>query len=260
MATRTVMAFWWTFSALTICTYIANFAGQIMADNSWSGFKPPVQSQEELAKQTEISYGTILGGSTMAFFKESEIAVYQNMWSYMKYAQPKVFEPTIEAAIERVRSSHGKYAFIMESAMADYVVKKKPCDLMTVGYPMNIRSYGLAAPKGSPHLNKINQALQILLENGEITQLKNKWFKDECAIEETGSKLGAALKYGLPYSIGMEDFAAAFIILAIGLIAGIAIAVLEVRMHRKEMGKSDRWFELGLINNYAHEWVRAMAA
>ena len=36
-----------------------------------------------LAKQTEIKYGVLDGGSTMNFFKTSNLPVYQTMWEFM---------------------------------------------------------------------------------------------------------------------------------------------------------------------------------
>jgi len=35
----------------------------------------PIESAEDLAKQNVIQYGTLLGGSTMTFFKVSESSV-----------------------------------------------------------------------------------------------------------------------------------------------------------------------------------------
>jgi ionotropic glutamate receptor len=40
----------------------------------------PIENAEDLADQSGIQYGTLLGGSTMTFFRDSKIETYQKMW------------------------------------------------------------------------------------------------------------------------------------------------------------------------------------
>ena len=51
--------------------------------------------------------------------------------------------------IERVRSSNGKYAFLIESAMNEYIAQQKPCDTMKVGPNLDSKGYGIAAAYNS---------------------------------------------------------------------------------------------------------------
>ena len=44
----------------------------------------PIESADDLAKQTKIKYGSLGRGSTMSFFKESKIQTYQRMWAFME--------------------------------------------------------------------------------------------------------------------------------------------------------------------------------
>ncbi|KAK4306094.1 hypothetical protein Pmani_022071 [Petrolisthes manimaculis] len=138
---------------------------------------PPVatESAEDLAEQSEIEYGTLEGGSTMAFFRDSKIETYQKMWRYMESKRPSVFVPTIEEGVKRVLE--GNYAFLMESTMLDYTIQRN-CNLTQVGGLLNSNSYGIATPIGSPWRDKISLAILELQEKGIIQMLYSKWWKN----------------------------------------------------------------------------------
>ena len=81
--------------------------------------------------------------------QRSKIAVYEKMWSYMKSAEPSVFAKTTPDGVARVRKSKGKFAFLLESTMNEYIEQRKPCDTMKVGGNLDSKGYGVATPKGS---------------------------------------------------------------------------------------------------------------
>lgn len=81
--------------------------------------------------------------------QKSKIAVYEKMWSYMKSAEPSVFVRTTPDGVARVRKSKGKFAFLLESTMNEYIEQRKPCDTMKVGGNLDSKGYGVATPKGS---------------------------------------------------------------------------------------------------------------
>lgn len=91
--------------------------------------------------------------SSLPFFsfptQRSKIAVYEKMWSYMKSAEPSVFVKTTPDGVARVRKSKGKFAFLLESTMNEYIEQRKPCDTMKVGGNLDSKGYGVATPKGS---------------------------------------------------------------------------------------------------------------
>ena len=43
-------------------------------------FKKISENAEDLADQSTIYFGTLKGGSTMTFFRDSNIETYQKMW------------------------------------------------------------------------------------------------------------------------------------------------------------------------------------
>ncbi|XP_072557313.1 glutamate receptor 4a isoform X6 [Paramormyrops kingsleyae] len=142
---RIVGGVWWFFTLIIISSYTANLAAFLTVERMVS----PIESAEDLAKQTEIAYGTLDSGSTKEFFRRSKIAVYEKMWSYMKSAEPTVFTKTTAEGVARVRKSKGKYAFLLESTMNEYTEQRKPCDTMKVGGNLDSKGYGIATPKGS---------------------------------------------------------------------------------------------------------------
>jgi len=81
--------------------------------------------------------------------QRSKIAVFEKMWTYMKSAEPSVFVRTTEEGMIRVRKSKGKYAYLLESTMNEYIEQRKPCDTMKVGGNLDSKGYGIATPKGS---------------------------------------------------------------------------------------------------------------
>lgn len=72
------------------------------------------------------------------------------MWSYMRGADPSVFVKSTSEGVSRVRKSKGKYAYLLESTMNEYIEQRKPCDTMKVGSNLDSKGYGVATPKGSP--------------------------------------------------------------------------------------------------------------
>ena len=67
VSTRIVGGIWWFFTLIIISSYTANLAAFLTVERMVS----PIESAEDLAKQTKIEYGTIAGGSTMTFFRVS---------------------------------------------------------------------------------------------------------------------------------------------------------------------------------------------
>uniref|UniRef100_A0A8C2CKR0 Glutamate receptor n=1 Tax=Cyprinus carpio TaxID=7962 RepID=A0A8C2CKR0_CYPCA len=184
---RIVGGVWWFFTLIIISSYTANLAAFLTVERMVS----PIESAEDLAKQTEIAYGTLDSGSTKEFFRRSKIAVYEKMWSYMKSAEPTVFTKTTAEGVARVRKSKGKYAFLLESTMNEYTEQRKPCDTMKVGGNLDSKGYGVATPKGSQLRTPVNLAVLKLSEAGVLDKLKNKWWYDkgECGPKDSGSKV-----------------------------------------------------------------------
>ncbi|XP_032400991.1 glutamate receptor 4a isoform X1 [Xiphophorus hellerii] len=216
---RIVGGVWWFFTLIIISSYTANLAAFLTVERMVS----PIESAEDLAKQTEIAYGTLDSGSTKEFFRRSKIAVYEKMWSYMKSAEPSVFTRTTAEGVARVRKSKGKYAFLLESTMNEYTEQRKPCDTMKVGGNLDSKGYGIATPKGSLLRNAVNLAVLKLNEQGLLDKLKNKWWYDK---GECGSG-GGDSKDKSSQALSLSNVAGVFYILVGGLGLAMLVALVE---------------------------------
>lgn len=107
-----------------------------------------------VGRLSSILVGNVLSKflSVISFMwsKRSKIAVFEKMWSYMRGADPSVFVKSTSEGVSRVRKSKGKYAYLLESTMNEYIEQRKPCDTMKVGSNLDSKGYGVATPKGSP--------------------------------------------------------------------------------------------------------------
>lgn len=142
ISTRWGVSMWWFFSLIMTSSYTANLAAFLTMDR----MAPTIDSAEALVKQTKIKYGTVDGGSTQTFFKESNYTTYARMWTQMEGARPSVFEKTNADGVKRVLTTKNQlYAFLMESSQIEYEVQKN-CDLKQVGGRLDSKSYGIAMP------------------------------------------------------------------------------------------------------------------
>lgn len=76
---RLVASFWWFFTLIMISSYTANLAAFLTIERMES----PIESVEDLARQTKIQYGCVKSGSTAAFFRDSKNEMYRKMWRWV---------------------------------------------------------------------------------------------------------------------------------------------------------------------------------
>ncbi|XP_033237110.1 glutamate receptor ionotropic, kainate 2 isoform X6 [Drosophila pseudoobscura] len=229
-STRIISSIWGFFSLIIVASYTANLAAFLTTERMIN----PIENADDLATQTEISYGTLESGSTMTFFRDSMIETYKKMWRSMDNKK-QAFTTTYEDGIRRV--NQGNYAFLMESTMLDYIVQRD-CNLTQIGGLLDTKGYGIATPKGSPWRDKISLAILELQEKGDIQMLYDKWWKntDETCTRRSTSKQSKANALGLE-SIGtyvyIYDMApylplgGVFVVLMAGIIVAVIVAFFE---------------------------------
>ncbi|KAL3878269.1 hypothetical protein ACJMK2_030634 [Sinanodonta woodiana] len=188
---RIVGGAWWSVVLICISSYTANLAAFLTIEKLLT----PIESADDLVKQSEIAYGTLDSGSTEEFFMKSNVPTYKAMANYMLTAHPSVFVSTIEEGISRVQNSKGKYAFLLESVYNEYANSRKPCDTMRVGPNLNSNSYGIATTKTSILRDEVTYAVLSLTEDGTLLKLKKKWWVDK---GECGFDTGHRLIYMMP--------------------------------------------------------------
>ena len=73
LCVRFAAGMWFFFALIMIASYTANLAAFLTVER----MATPIENADDLADQSHIQYGTLLGGSTMTFFRDSKIETYQ---------------------------------------------------------------------------------------------------------------------------------------------------------------------------------------
>ncbi|XP_072157051.1 glutamate receptor ionotropic, kainate 2 isoform X1 [Bemisia tabaci] len=233
VSTRMVAGMWWFFTLIMISSYTANLAAFLTVERMDS----PIESAEDLAKQTKIKYGALRGGSTAAFFRDSNFTTYQRMWSFMESQRPSVFTASNVEGVERVTRGKGSYAFLMESTSIEYVIERN-CDLTQVGGLLDSKGYGIAMPPNSPYRTAISGTVLKLQEEGRLHILKTKWWKEKrgggSCRDDTSKSSSAANE------LGLANVGGVFVVLLGGMGVACVIAVCEFVWKSRKIAIDER--------------------
>ena len=126
-----------------ISSYTANLAAFLTIER----MEMPINSVEDLAKQTKIKYGCLESGSTNTFFKDATDETYQKLYRIMSQNSDEVMMSSNKDGIDKVLLDQGSYAFFMESTTIEYVVERY-CNLQQIGGLLDSKSYGIAVQQG----------------------------------------------------------------------------------------------------------------
>jgi hypothetical protein len=158
----------------------------------------------------------------MAFFNKSTLTTFKRMWDFMQQHKDDVFVTSNREGIEKVRRSKGKFAFLLESTLNEYVNERFPCDTMRVGENIDAKGYGIATPLGSDLREAINIAVLELTENGLLERLKQQWYYERSECTSSGSKDSKQST-----ELNLANVAGMFYVLIIGLGSSMIIAFFE---------------------------------
>uniref|UniRef100_UPI00398ED80D glutamate receptor ionotropic, kainate 1 isoform X1 n=1 Tax=Pristiophorus japonicus TaxID=55135 RepID=UPI00398ED80D len=211
LSTRIVGGIWWFFTLIIISSYTANLAAFLTVERMDS----PIDSADDLAKQTKIEYGAVKDGSTITFFKKSKISIYEKMWAFMNSRKQTALLKNNDEGIQRVLTTD--YALLMESTSIEYVTQRN-CNLTQIGGLIDSKGYGVGTPMGSPYRDKITIAILQLQEEGKLHMMKEKWWRGNGCPEEDNKEASA---------LGVENIGGIFIVLAAGLVLSVFVAIGE---------------------------------
>uniref|UniRef100_K7GSB6 Glutamate receptor n=1 Tax=Sus scrofa TaxID=9823 RepID=K7GSB6_PIG len=224
LSTRIVGGIWWFFTLIIISSYTANLAAFLTVERMES----PIDSADDLAKQTKIEYGAVEDGATMTFFKKSKISTYDKMWAFMSSRRQSVLVKSNEEGIQRVLTSD--YAFLMESTTIEFVTQRN-CNLTQIGGLIDSKGYGVGTPMGSPYRDKITIAILQLQEEGKLHMMKEKWWRGNGCPEEESKEASA---------LGVQNIGGIFIVLAAGLVLSVFVAVGEFLYKSKKNAQLEK--------------------
>ncbi|KAB5543492.1 hypothetical protein PHYPO_G00079810 [Pangasianodon hypophthalmus] len=211
LSTRIVGGIWWFFTLIIISSYTANLAAFLTVER----MDAPIDSADDLAKQTRIEYGAVRDGSTMTFFKKSKISTYEKMWAFMSSRKNTALVKNNREGITRVLTTD--YALLMESTSIEYISQRN-CNLTQVGGLIDSKGYGVGTPIGSPYRDKVTIAILQLQEEGKLHMMKEKWWRGNGCPEENNKEANA---------LGVENIGGIFIVLAAGLVLSVFVAIGE---------------------------------
>jgi ABC-type amino acid transport substrate-binding protein len=218
ISTRMVAGMWWFFTLIMISSYTANLAAFLTVERMES----PIESAEDLAKQTKIKYGCLESGSTRAFFRDSKLPTYSRMASFMESQKsPKVFTGSNNEGVQRVLDSPGNYAFLMESNSISYQTERN-CELTQIGGLLDSKGYGIAFTPGSPYRIPISSAILQLQEKGRLHVLKERWWKER----RGGGQCPDELKK-MANELSLDNVGGIFVVLLAGMGVACAISIGE---------------------------------
>ncbi|XP_078267646.1 glutamate receptor ionotropic, delta-2-like isoform X1 [Rhinoraja longicauda] len=234
LAVRLLMGFWWLFVFIIISTYTANLTA-ILTTNR---IENPVRSFQDLAKQTDVPYGTVLDSEVLQIIKTKgrnpfELEqTYANLWNMMNKTNGlENCVKKIQDGIQRVKS--GNYAFIWDVAALEYVAENEPdCAFVTTKNSKVDRGYGIALQDGSPYRDMFSQSLLELEQSGELDGLKQKWWPKagKCDLQSH------VKTHGKGGPMDLQNFAGAFVFLALGVILAFVAAMVETWWKGKKEG------------------------
>ncbi|XP_074655380.1 glutamate receptor ionotropic, kainate 3-like isoform X2 [Tubulanus polymorphus] len=254
IASRTAAAFWFFFVLVTIATYLAGlvyFFSNVSQEASFTKL-------EDLVHENDIKIGTIYGGSTISFFKNSPDKDSINFKAYMKIiADGKSnFVNNAHEAVSKVKQ--GGYAFIGESSYIDYSVARDPdCSLVEVGGIIQPRNHAIAFKQGSPYVALFNKAIRAVKASGELERLHDKWWHagQPCAdtkimpvADSAKSKSPEKRKPLFAVPVPLDVFGGPLILLLSGLILSVTIAVFEIVYYKLRGQKTPRRKPLSVYN------------
>ncbi|XP_045853822.1 glutamate receptor ionotropic, delta-2 isoform X2 [Meles meles] len=232
LATRMMMGAWWLFALIVISSYTANLAAFLTITRIESS----IQSLQDLSKQTDIPYGTVLDSAVYEHVRMKGMnpferdSMYSQMWRMINRSngsENNVLES--QAGIQKVK--YGNYAFVWDAAVLEYVAINDPdCSFYTIGNTVADRGYGIALQHGSPYRDVFSQRILELQQNGDMDILKHKWWpkNGQCDLYssvDTKQKGGA---------LDIKSFAGVFCILAAGIVLSCFIAMLETWWNKRK--------------------------
>nr|AKI28993.1 ionotropic receptor CG5621 [Bactrocera dorsalis] len=239
-STRTVASIWWFFTLILVSSYTANLAAFLTIESLSS----PIENAEDLANNKGgVKYGAKVGGSTFTFFQDAKYPTYQKMYEFMR-DHPEYMTSTNAEGVDLVENEN--YAFIMESTTIEYITERR-CSLTQVGSLLDEKGYGIAMRKNWPLRDMISQAVLELQEQGVLTKMKTKWWKEKRgggACSDTSSEGGAV-------ALELSNLGGVYLVSIVGSCFGVLVAFLEMVLGVKERSDENKVsFKTELIEEF----------
>ncbi|KAM5141048.1 glutamate receptor ionotropic, delta-1 isoform 3-T3 [Mantella aurantiaca] len=250
VAMRIVMGSWWLFTLIVCSSYTANLAAFLTV----SRMDNPIRTFQDLAKQMDLSYGTVKDSSVYEYFKAKgtntleQDSTFAELWRTI--SKNNGVDNCVSSPSEGIRKAKkGNYAFLWDVTVVEYAaLTDDECSVTVIGNSISSKGYGIALQHGSPYRDIFSQRILEFQETGYLDVLKQKWWPrmGRCDLNSHNNAQtdGKALK--------LHSFAGVFCILAIGLLLACLVAALELWWNsnrcRQESPKEDKEVNLEQVH------------
>ncbi|XP_063289647.1 glutamate receptor ionotropic, delta-1 isoform X1 [Pelobates fuscus] len=226
VAMRIVMGSWWLFTLIVCSSYTANLAAFLTV----SRMDNPIRTFQDLAKQMDLSYGTVKDSSVYEYFKAKgtntleQDSTFSELWRTI--SKNNGADNCVSSPSEGIRKAKkGNYAFLWDVTVVEYAaLTDDECSVTVIGNAISSKGYGIALQHGSPYRDIFSQRILEFQDTGYLDVLKQKWWPrmGRCDLNSHNNAQtdGKALK--------LHSFAGVFCILAIGLLLACLVAALEL--------------------------------
>nr|QHN69186.1 ionotropic receptor 4 [Sirex nitobei]QHN69198.1 ionotropic receptor 17 [Sirex nitobei] len=249
LSSRTLVAAYWLFVVLMLATFTANLAAFLTVERMQS----PVQSLEQLARQSRINYTVVANSNIHQYFinmKNAEDKLYTvwkeitlnstsdqieyRVWDYpikeqyshilQAITQVGPVKTTSEGFEKVISSENAEFAFIHHSSEIKYEVTRN-CNLTEVGEVFAEQPFAIAVQQGSHLQEEISKRILDLQKDRYFEALASKYWNQ-------------SLKGMCPNSddnegITLESLGGVFIATLFGLALAMITLAGEVIYYRK---------------------------
>ncbi|XP_025420928.1 ionotropic receptor 25a [Sipha flava] len=250
---RVLVAAYWVFVVLMLATFTANLAAFLTVER----MQTPVQSLQQLARQSRINYTVVKGSNTHEFFQNMKLAedILYNVWKEIALNQTnnrrdfRVWDYPIKeefgqilAAIERtgtvpnrtigyqmvLDNEQGEFALIHDSSDIKYEVYNN-CNLTEVGETFGERPYSIAVQQGSLIQEEISRKILDLQKDRFFELLNAKYWN--------ASKMSMCPNADDSEGITLESLGGVFIATLVGLLIALITLAFEVIYFKHKRAK-----------------------
>ncbi|KAK9303879.1 hypothetical protein QLX08_004603 [Tetragonisca angustula] len=249
LSSRTLVAAYWLFVVLMLATFTANLAAFLTVERMQS----PVQSLEQLARQSRINYTVVANSGQHQYFmnmKNAEDKLYTvwkeitlnstsdqvayRVWDYpikeqyghilQAITQVGPVASSKEGFQKVIESENAEFAFIHDSAEIKYEVTRN-CNLTEVGEVFAEQPYAIAVQQGSHLQEEISRKILDLQKDRYFETLASKYWnqtlKAQCLNSDDNE------------GITLESLGGVFIATLFGLALAMITLAGEIFYYRK---------------------------
>ncbi|NXC85870.1 GRIK3 protein, partial [Cercotrichas coryphoeus] len=218
LSTRIIGGIWWFFTLIIISSYTANLAAFLTVERMES----PIDSADDLAKQTKIEYGAVKDGATMTFFK---VRPGRGFLPSRQRCHPTATQQSSKFPNTKL------HTLCAEERSELLSPTQAPSLLGGIFVPLCITVF---PPPGSPYRDKITIAILQLQEEDKLHVMKEKWWRGNGCPEDENKEASA---------LGIQNIGGIFIVLAAGLVLSVFVAMVEfIYKLRKTAEREQRSF------------------